>query len=148
MLRLASSHLPLARLARQVLPPSHIYLSMPPKRTAAMKASGSKRKIEERDTDNEEETQRVESQSTASGSKGSLKRTKTEYFQNGQPKNKVLPVKIAFEKKAEGTLRIATWNVCGFAASQKKVRSTFIKTRRPLKSICAGLQILRRSRRS
>jgi AP endonuclease-1 len=95
---------------------------MPPKRTASTKGSGSKRKIEERDTDNEEETQRVESQSTASGSKGSLKRTKTEYFQNGQPKNKVLPVKITFDKKAEGTLRIATWNVCGFAASQKKVQ--------------------------
>ena len=92
-----------------------------------LKASGSKRKIEERDTDTEQETQRVE-ESQASGSSKSLKRAKTEYFQNGQPKNKVLPVKVEFTKRDEDALRIATWNVCGLAASLKKVRGAALET--------------------
>lgn len=40
---------------------------------------------------------------------------------NGQPTNKVLPVNISFSPKTPGTLRLATWNVCSLAASQKKV---------------------------
>lgn len=104
---------------------------MPPKRTASLKASGSKRKVDERDTDTEEETQRVEE--SQSSSKGSLKRTKTEYIQNGQPKNRILPVTIKFDKRSEDSLRIATWNVCGLAASQKKVRV--------LRNSCAWLDL-------
>ncbi|KAF5315579.1 hypothetical protein D9611_004852 [Ephemerocybe angulata] len=103
---------------------------MPPKRNASLKASGSKRKVEERDTDTEEDTQRA-SQTAASGSKGSLKRTKTEYVQNGQPKNKVLPVNIKFEKRKEGTVRIAAWNVCGWAASQKKGFKSYVDAEDP-----------------
>ncbi|KAI0688243.1 Endonuclease/exonuclease/phosphatase [Cytidiella melzeri] len=38
----------------------------------------------------------------------------------GQPTNKVLPVNITFTPKEEGTLRIATWNICGLAAASKK----------------------------
>ena len=41
---------------------------------------------------------------------------------NGQPTNKVLPVKISFPPRVDGTTRIATWNICGLAASHKKVR--------------------------
>jgi len=41
---------------------------------------------------------------------------------NGQPTNKVLPVKISFPPRAEGATRIASWNICGLASSQKKVR--------------------------
>ena len=41
---------------------------------------------------------------------------------DAQPTNKVLPEHIAFAPKAEGTVRIATWNICGLAAAQKKVR--------------------------
>jgi len=41
---------------------------------------------------------------------------------NGQPTNKVLPVKISFPPQAEGATRIASWNICGLASSQKKVR--------------------------
>ena len=40
---------------------------------------------------------------------------------NGQPTNKVLPTDISFAPKNEGALRIATWNICGLAASSKKV---------------------------
>jgi len=41
---------------------------------------------------------------------------------NGQPTNKVLPVKISFPPRADGATRIASWNICGLAASNKKVR--------------------------
>ncbi|PSR75406.1 hypothetical protein PHLCEN_2v9164 [Hermanssonia centrifuga] len=39
---------------------------------------------------------------------------------NAQPTNKVLPVHIEFPPKASGSWRIATWNICGLAASSKK----------------------------
>lgn len=39
---------------------------------------------------------------------------------NGQPNNKVLPANVVFSAKNENCLRIATWNICGLAASQKK----------------------------
>jgi AP endonuclease 1 len=42
---------------------------------------------------------------------------------NGQPTNKVLPIKISFPSRAENTSRIASWNICGLASSQKKVCS-------------------------
>lgn len=146
MLFLARYHVSLAVTAKRLALPLRVYANMPPKRTASVKASGSKRKAQERDTDTEEETQRTqESQSTASGSKPSLKRTKTEYVQNGQPKNRVLPVKISFEKRKEDALRIATWNVCGWAASQKKVRDsakTMCRRRSGWLMICTGIQVL------
>jgi len=46
----------------------------------------------------------------------------TDIAPNGQPTNKVLPVKISFPPRADGATRIASWNICGLAASQKKVR--------------------------
>ncbi|GLB34830.1 putative DNA-(apurinic or apyrimidinic site) lyase [Lyophyllum shimeji] len=39
---------------------------------------------------------------------------------NTQPTNKVLPIHISFPPRTSGTLRLATWNICGLAASQKK----------------------------
>lgn len=41
---------------------------------------------------------------------------------NGQPTNKVLPAEISFPPRANGTSRIASWNICGLSSSQKKVR--------------------------
>jgi len=41
---------------------------------------------------------------------------------NGQPTNKVLPVRISFPSRAENATRIAAWNICGLAASHKKVK--------------------------
>lgn len=38
------------------------------------------------------------------------------------PVNKVLPTTITFPPREPGTLRLATWNVAGLAASQKKAR--------------------------
>lgn len=42
---------------------------------------------------------------------------------NGQPTNKVMPVQVSFPPREEGRVRISTWNICGLAAAQKKVRS-------------------------
>ncbi|KAL1741316.1 Endonuclease/exonuclease/phosphatase [Schizophyllum fasciatum] len=50
---------------------------------------------------------------------------------NGQPTNKVLPVNIAFPKKHEGCLRIAAWNVCGLATSQKKGFKYYVEAEDP-----------------
>ncbi len=76
-------------------------ITMPPKRAS----SGS--------------TKRKASEDDASSSK----RAKTGEFTpaNGQPNNKTLPVSISFPAKTDGALRIAAWNICGLAASQKKV---------------------------
>ncbi|KIJ69015.1 hypothetical protein HYDPIDRAFT_23880 [Hydnomerulius pinastri MD-312] len=50
---------------------------------------------------------------------------------NGQPNNKVLPVNISFPPRKEGTLRFATWNVCGLAAAQKKGFKHYIEAEDP-----------------
>jgi len=58
------------------------------------------------------------------GKDSKMKRPKSDNFQqveNPQSTNKVLPVHISFPPRAPDALRIATWNVCGLAASQKKV---------------------------
>lgn len=39
----------------------------------------------------------------------------------GQPTNKQLPDEISFPERMPGTTRISAWNVCGWAASNKKV---------------------------
>lgn len=39
------------------------------------------------------------------------------------PNNTVIPADLApFPKRADGTIRIAAWNVCGIKASDKKAR--------------------------
>ncbi|KAI0336535.1 hypothetical protein GY45DRAFT_1238178 [Cubamyces sp. BRFM 1775] len=49
-----------------------------------------------------------------------------------QPTNKVLPVHIAFAPKAaEGTVRIAAWNICGLAAAQKKGFKYYVEAEDP-----------------
>lgn len=78
---------------------------MPPKRTS------SKRTLAE--VDGEEGT----SQATTKKSKQDV----TEGSISAQPTNSVLPVDISFAKKTPGALRIAAWNICGLAASMKKV---------------------------
>ncbi|KAI0247961.1 Endonuclease/exonuclease/phosphatase [Lactifluus subvellereus] len=50
---------------------------------------------------------------------------------NGQPTNKVLPVKISFPPRAEGTSRIASWNICGLASSQKKGFKYYVEAEDP-----------------
>lgn len=86
--------------------------SMPPKRKAQPTS----------DTDDVQD----DSQKITSGVSKKAKRVATsppsnEFASNGQPNNKVLPTTIVFPKRQADCLRIATWNICGLAASQKKV---------------------------
>lgn len=111
---------------------------MPPRKAAA-----SKRKHEESDSEAEAATSEFASDANDSDvdapstSKPKAKKAKTTRVAkatkttkaskadkpvNDQPTNKVLPVQINFPAKNEGCVRVATWNICGLAAAQKKVR--------------------------
>ncbi|KIO13671.1 hypothetical protein M404DRAFT_993212 [Pisolithus tinctorius Marx 270] len=50
---------------------------------------------------------------------------------NGQPTNKVLPVHISFPPRAEGALRLATWNICGLSTAQKKGFKYYVEAEDP-----------------
>ena len=45
--------------------------------------------------------------------------------ETAQPTNKVLPVDIKFTPRVNGRLRLSTWNIAGWSASQKKVSESF-----------------------
>lgn len=67
---------------------------------------------------------------------------------NGQPTNKVLPVHIELPPRDDNVLRIATWNICGLAASSKKVRVSSLFHASDISTFgIAGLQVLRRGGR-
>lgn len=113
--------------ARRTL--AHIrYQSLPKRAFSVMPVSrqSSKRKIEEdddfEDGPSSQMTAIQESQSQASQSQSS----KAKKARTGGPTpehiNKALPVNISFPDRIKGTVRIATWNICGWAASHKKVR--------------------------
>jgi hypothetical protein len=103
-------------IARSLFRSSAIHvtlLSMPPKRAA----SSNKRKAES-DSDGEKP---VGSKKTTKQAKVDALAEDTGLAPNGQPTNKVLPVKISFPPRSERTTRIASWNICSLASSQKKV---------------------------
>jgi hypothetical protein len=113
-------------------------LSMPPKRAA----SSSKRKAEA-DSDGEKPV----------GTKTTTKKAKvaavpnlaedTGLAPNGQPTNKVLPEKISFPPRSERATRIASWNICSLASSQKKVGFTCRSWRPRTTDDCdSGIQVL------
>ena len=81
--------------------------------------NSSKRKIDDDDAGPSSQTTEPQSQSQSS-------QTKKARIGDPTPEhvNKVLPASISFPARIEGTLRIATWNICGWAASQKKVNQT------------------------
>lgn len=136
--RLFTTHQSFPRTLSTSLPTFH---TMPPK----IKATRSKRKLEESASDEGEtegrsthspspaesksqSTSRTQStsQSQTSGAKRQLKRAKTAgsssgVFVNEQPTNTTLPDTIEIEAKNGGCLRIAAWNICSLASSQKKV---------------------------
>lgn len=88
-----------ARDAGQARRDSALTIIMPPKR------ADSKRKVS---SDSEVEQN------------ASKKKQKFESGSSSQPTNKVIPVNITFPPRAENAIRIAAFNVCGLAASQKK----------------------------
>lgn len=107
MIRLARIP-PLARCSP--FRPRYSSLSMPPKR-----ASSSKRKASPSDDDDD-------------ASRKKQKTSVAHAVAGAQPTNKQLPDNISFPPRGENILRFAAWNVCGLAASQKKVRRPLDQT--------------------
>ncbi|KAH7929707.1 hypothetical protein BV22DRAFT_1142070 [Leucogyrophana mollusca] len=97
---------------------------MPPKRKAPAKREASS---------SDDEDNAPQSQSTAKKAKTSndSSSSDTGLAPNGQPTNKVLPVDISFPPRVEGTLRLATWNICGLATSQKKGFKYYVEAEDP-----------------
>jgi len=93
---------------------SNLRSFMPPKRAA------SKRKASLSDGEGE-----------ASQSNKKTKISPPAPSDNAQPTNKVLPVTIAFPQSKPGIFRLATWNVCGLAASQKKGFKYYVEAENP-----------------
>ncbi|OBZ75523.1 DNA-(apurinic or apyrimidinic site) lyase [Grifola frondosa] len=69
--------------------------------------------------------------SEAEYSQPTQKKTKVSPPANTQPTNKVLPVHIEFPPRNPGTIRIATWNICGLASSQKKGFRNYVDAEDP-----------------
>ena len=113
--------------ARSIRPPlclsfrspltSYLLPTMPPKRAA----SSGKRKADSA-PDGEKTAGTSEQQTKKAKVAAPDSAEQTGLAPNGQPTNKVLPVKISFPPRADGATRIASWNICGLAASNKKVR--------------------------
>lgn len=94
---------------------------MPPKRT-----SSSKRKLI---SDSEDDAIAASSSSSKKAKVSPSNTSENMLSSNGQPTNKVLPVNISFPARHSGTIiRLATFNVCGLAASQKKVGCLCVAT--------------------
>ena len=102
---------------------------MPPKRAA----SSSKRKASNSDSEQEFENTTKKPKVVVAG-------TESDRASNGQPTNKVLPTAIKFPSRTENSVRIASWNVCGLAASQKKVRQRFQDCSRTMIDIVQGFK--------
>lgn len=88
--------------------------AMPPKKKPTKRA-----REETPDSGSESEPK----QKKASSSKKKAKTSTSEALdENAQPTNTTMPENIQFPVKTADTTRIATWNICGLVASQKKVR--------------------------
>ncbi|EIW85107.1 hypothetical protein CONPUDRAFT_79799 [Coniophora puteana RWD-64-598 SS2] len=99
---------------------------MPPNRTAS---NGRKPSV---DTDDESQATRpIAKKAKVSSSMAKQTENSLTLAPNGQPTNKVLPVKISFPQKREGALRIATWNICGLNTSMKKGFRHYIEAEDP-----------------
>lgn len=59
---------------------------------------------------------------------GGASTTREGFAENGQPTNKTIPTEIHFPEKNADSVRIASWNVSGLAASLKKVRRSRSQT--------------------
>jgi len=83
--------------------------TMPPKtkRKATEESLPPKKRVKKTDT--------TTSQSSVASKAGS------EIDPSGQPTNTKLPDEISFPERVPGTRRISAWNVCGWAATNKKV---------------------------
>lgn len=66
-------------------------------------------------------TKRVKKTETADSNVSAASEATSDIGPSGQPTNTKLPDEISFPERAPGTMRISAWNVCGWAASNKKV---------------------------
>ncbi|THU82267.1 hypothetical protein K435DRAFT_734851, partial [Dendrothele bispora CBS 962.96] len=96
---------------------------MPPKR-----ASSSKRKAAA-DSDGEDASQSTKKAKLDGADATSSSSSNT--VQGAQPTNKVLPLDISFPPRISDCIRIATWNVCGLATSQKKGFKYYVEAEDP-----------------
>ncbi|KAI9511125.1 Endonuclease/exonuclease/phosphatase [Russula earlei] len=97
---------------------------MPPKRTM----SSGKREAES-DSDNETSARSKQTKKPKVTTPDHAEQTGL--APNGQPTNKVLPVKILFPPRAENATRIASWNICGLASSQRKGFKYYVEAEDP-----------------
>ena len=107
-----------ASVPRRVSLPStypRFLATMPPK---------TKRKATEEDSPPKK---RVKKSDTMNSQVSLASKAASEIDPSGQPTNTTLPDEISFPERAPGARRISAWNVCGWAASNKKVGSlTFL----------------------
>ncbi|KZT11321.1 uncharacterized protein LAESUDRAFT_720540 [Laetiporus sulphureus 93-53] len=97
---------------------------------ASKRRASKKAKVEEDEESEEESTSKkgkktqvrskAKSKAKADVSEEEEEEKEGETTSNKQPTNKVLPVHISFPPRAPGTIRIASWNVSGLAAAEKK----------------------------
>jgi AP endonuclease-1 len=66
---------------------------------------------------------RVKKTGTINSQASAASEATSEIDPSGQPTNTKLPDEISFPERLPGTRRISAWNVCGWAASNKKVGS-------------------------
>jgi hypothetical protein len=91
-----------------------------PLRFLAVMAPKRKRKVAE---ESPPPTKRVKKTDTVNSQMSVASASSSQIDSSGQPTNTQLPDEISFPGNIPGTRRISAWNVCGWAASNKKVRS-------------------------
>lgn len=64
---------------------------------------------------------KVKSSAAEEGEPTTKKSRVEQETETAQPTNKVLPADIKFPPRVDGCLRLATWNIASWSASQKKV---------------------------
>ncbi|KAI0362078.1 hypothetical protein OH77DRAFT_1388993 [Trametes cingulata] len=107
---------------------------MPPKRaTSTKRKAASPSPSPHPDTESQQNSKgKAKGKAKAAAKpKASEKAKEGQSAENAQPTNKVLPVHIAFAPKEPGTVRIATWNICGLAAAQKKGFKYYVEAEDP-----------------
>ncbi|EMD37949.1 hypothetical protein CERSUDRAFT_82179 [Gelatoporia subvermispora B] len=100
---------------------------MPPK----IKREASKRAAEDEDAGDKPVKKAKTSATTQREIRHEEGEGQTGLAPNGQPTNKVLPERVEFAPKTPGTVRVAAWNICGLAASQKKGFKQYVEAEDP-----------------
>ena len=109
---------------------------MPPKASSSTKRKAAKDKVED-DSDYAKEDEQDDSQSQTNGKKSqAAKKAKVQKepvkpLDPSIPTNVTFPINLALSPKAEGTTRLACWNVCGINSCIKKGFEFYVKAENP-----------------